>query len=63
MIPQLPSATWQQWHNDRVTGVALMMELFTIGHSNLSIDAFIALLQKHGITAVADVRGALALLR
>ncbi|HEY9668755.1 MAG TPA: hypothetical protein V6C91_18245 [Coleofasciculaceae cyanobacterium] len=40
-----------------------MMELFTIGHSNLSIDAFIALLQKHGITAVADVRGALALLR
>lgn len=32
------------------------MELFTIGHSNLSIDAFIALLQRHGITAVADVR-------
>ena len=32
------------------------MELFTIGHSNLSIDAFIALLQQHGITAVADVR-------
>lgn len=31
-------------------------ELFTIGHSNLSIDAFIALLQQHGITAVADVR-------
>ncbi|HAA33261.1 MAG TPA: hypothetical protein DCE56_43005 [Cyanobacteria bacterium UBA8553] len=32
------------------------MELFTIGHSNLSIDAFIGLLQQHGITAVADVR-------
>jgi uncharacterized protein (DUF488 family) len=32
------------------------MELFTIGHSNHSIDAFIALLQQHGITAVADVR-------
>lgn len=56
MIPRLPPGTWQQWHNDRVTGVALMMELFTIGHSNLSIDVFIALLQKHGITAVADVR-------
>lgn len=32
------------------------MELFTIGHSNHSIDAFIGLLQQHGITAVADVR-------
>ncbi|MEG4941419.1 DUF488 domain-containing protein [Microcoleus sp. F4-D5] len=32
------------------------MELFTIGHSNLSIEAFILLLQQHGITAVADVR-------
>jgi uncharacterized protein (DUF488 family) len=32
------------------------MELFTIGHSNLSIEAFVCLLQKHGITAVADVR-------
>lgn len=32
------------------------MELFTIGHSNLSIEAFVSLLQKHGITAVADVR-------
>ncbi|MGK7875954.1 MAG: DUF488 family protein [Xenococcaceae cyanobacterium] len=31
-------------------------QLFTIGHSNHSIDDFIALLQKHGITAVADVR-------
>ena len=32
------------------------MELFTIGHSNLSIEAFVLLLQKHEITAVADVR-------
>lgn len=32
------------------------MELFTIGHSNHSIDALIELLQQHGITAVADVR-------
>jgi uncharacterized protein (DUF488 family) len=32
------------------------MELFTIGHSNLSIEAFVVLLQQHGITAVADVR-------
>ena len=31
-------------------------ELFTIGHSNLSIDIFISLLQQHDITAVADVR-------
>lgn len=32
------------------------MELFTIGHSNLSVEAFLLLLQKHGITAVVDVR-------
>jgi len=32
------------------------MELFTIGHSNLSIEAFVLLLQKHEITAVVDVR-------
>ncbi len=32
------------------------MELLTIGHSNHSIEAFIALLQKHEVTAVADVR-------
>ncbi|MBW4493884.1 MAG: DUF488 domain-containing protein [Oscillatoria princeps RMCB-10] len=32
------------------------MELFTIGHSNHSIEAFISLLHKHGITALADVR-------
>jgi uncharacterized protein (DUF488 family) len=30
--------------------------LYTIGHSNHPIDRFIALLQQHGIDAVADVR-------
>lgn len=30
--------------------------IFTIGHSNHSLDAFLALLQQHGITALADVR-------
>jgi uncharacterized protein (DUF488 family) len=38
-------------------------QVFTIGHSNHSIEAFIALLQQHGITAVADVRCANAPLR
>lgn len=32
------------------------MELFSIGHSNYEIKVFISLLQKHGVTAVADVR-------
>lgn len=32
------------------------MNLFTIGHSNLDIATFIALLQKHGVTALVDVR-------
>lgn len=32
------------------------MELFSIGHSNYEINVFISLLQKHGVTAVADVR-------
>ncbi len=31
-------------------------KLFTIGHSNLTIEALIALLQQNNITAVADVR-------
>ncbi|NES82203.1 MAG: DUF488 domain-containing protein [Moorea sp. SIO2B7] len=31
-------------------------QLFTIGHSNLTIEDFITLLQQHNITAVADVR-------
>lgn len=30
--------------------------VYTIGHSNHSIEAFVELLQHHGITAVADVR-------
>ncbi|MEH2382931.1 MAG: hypothetical protein V7K27_29270 [Nostoc sp.] len=32
------------------------MELFTIGHSNRSIQTFIELWQKHDVTALADVR-------
>lgn len=32
------------------------MQLFTIGHSNHNIKTFIELLQKHEITALADVR-------
>jgi len=32
--------------------------LYTIGHSNHTIEAFISLLQRHGITMVADVRSA-----
>lgn len=30
--------------------------LFTVGHSNLTLESFIALLTKHNITALADVR-------
>ena len=33
-----------------------MTEIFTIGHSNHSIEAFISLLKQHEITVVADVR-------
>jgi uncharacterized protein (DUF488 family) len=32
------------------------MQLFTIGHSTLEVDTFIALLQENGVTAIADVR-------
>lgn len=32
------------------------MELFTIGHSNHTIEGFISLLHQHGVTALADVR-------
>jgi len=32
------------------------MQIFTIGHSNQSIENFVSLLKKHGVTAVADVR-------
>lgn len=31
-------------------------EVLTIGHSNHSIERFVALLRQHGVTAVADVR-------
>ena len=31
-------------------------QIFTIGHSNHSLEAFVALLQRHEITALADVR-------
>lgn len=33
-----------------------MKVVYTIGHSSLTIERFIALLQQHGITAIADVR-------
>ena len=32
--------------------------VFTIGHSDHSLEAFLALLSNHGVTAVADVRSA-----
>jgi uncharacterized protein (DUF488 family) len=32
------------------------VELLTIGHSNYEIRTFVSLLQKHGVTAVVDVR-------
>ena len=32
--------------------------VLTIGHSNHSMDALLALLKQHGVTAVADVRSA-----
>lgn len=32
------------------------MDLFSVGHSNYEIDEFVSLLQKHGVSAVADVR-------
>jgi len=34
----------------------MAIEIFTVGHSNLSIEAFITLLKAQEITAVADVR-------
>jgi uncharacterized protein (DUF488 family) len=35
-----------------------MRTVYTIGHSTHPLDEFIALLRKHGVTAVADVRSA-----
>jgi hypothetical protein len=37
------------------TGVA-MLPIFTIGHSSQPLDAFIALLQRHAVQVIADVR-------
>ncbi len=34
----------------------LVHPVFTIGHSNQTLEHFIALLQEHGITALADIR-------
>ena len=33
-------------------------QIFTIGHSNHSLETFVALLQQHGVTTLADVRSA-----
>lgn len=38
--------------------VSLPMRVLTIGHSTHALEAFIALLQRHDVTAVADVRSA-----
>src|ERR1700691_4485119 len=35
---------------------AMSFDLFTIGHSNIPIDRFVALLRQAGVTAIADVR-------
>lgn len=32
------------------------MQIFTVGHSNHSMEKFITLLKQHGVTAIADVR-------
>ena len=43
-----------------MTGAAGMAKdpIFTVGHSNHSLDGFLALLSKHRVTAVVDVRSA-----
>jgi uncharacterized protein (DUF488 family) len=33
-----------------------MPDIFTVGHSTHSLEAFVALLQVHGVEVVADVR-------
>jgi uncharacterized protein (DUF488 family) len=42
----------------RFDSAPISMNLYTIGHSNRSIDEFVALLQAHGIKQVVDVRTA-----
>ncbi len=39
------------------------LTVWTIGHSNRSLEAFVELLQLHGIEAIADVRRFLGLRR
>jgi uncharacterized protein (DUF488 family) len=39
-----------------VTGTAQVLPIFTVGHSNRSIEEFVAILQNAGIELVADVR-------
>jgi len=39
-----------------VTGTAQVLPIFTVGHSNRSLDEFVAILQEAGIKLVADVR-------
>ncbi len=36
----------------------MALEIFTVGHSTQSIDKFLALLKRHGVNAIADVRSA-----
>lgn len=36
----------------------LLLEIHTIGHSTHPIETFVALLERHGITALGDVRSA-----
>jgi uncharacterized protein (DUF488 family) len=43
----------REWIN---YGAAQALELYTIGHSGLSNEAFLALLAQHGITVLVDVR-------
>jgi uncharacterized protein (DUF488 family) len=42
----------------RFVSAAISMNLYSIGHSNRSIDEFVDLLQAHGIKEVVDVRTA-----
>lgn len=48
---------WIHIYSDQKPG-RLMPALFTIGHSTHPIDVFVGLLQRHGVTALADVRSA-----
>ena len=41
-----------------MSAAAEPVRLLTVGHSNHELPAFVSLLEKHGVTAVADVRSA-----